>query len=83
MQESRYLQVGGGEAYFIMVEVEQKADRNKKEALFGEKGLMIGTLWLTQGKSKFEKKLFLKQGFKHLLFKGETIDKKVVKKDIV
>lgn len=77
------MQVGGGEAYFIMVEVEQKADRSKKEALFGEKGLMIGTLWLAQGKSKFEKKLFLKQGFKHLLFKGETIDKKVVKKDIV
>jgi hypothetical protein len=44
---------------------------------------MIGTLWLVQGKSKFEKKLFLKQGFKHLLFKGETVDKKVVKKDIV
>lgn len=45
---------------------------------------MIGTLWVAQGKSKFEKKLFLKkEGFKHLLFKGETIDKKVVKKDIV
>jgi len=44
---------------------------------------MIGTLWLAQGKNKFEKKLFLKQGYKHLLFKAETIDKKVVKKDIV
>jgi hypothetical protein len=66
-----------------MLEVQQKADKNKREVLFGEKGLMIGTLWLIQGKSKFEKRLFLKQGFKHLLFKGETIDKKVVKKDIV
>jgi hypothetical protein len=53
------------------------------EVLFGEKGLMIGTLWLAQSKNKFEKKLFLKQGYKHLLFKAETIDKKVVKKDIV
>lgn len=53
------------------------------DVLFGEKGLMIGTLWLFQAKNKFQKKLMLKPGYKHLLFKAETIDKKVVKKDIV
>ena len=64
-----------------MLEVQQKAE--KKEAMFGDKGLMIGTLWVAQEKSRCERKLFLKQGYKHLLFKAETIDKKVVKKDIV
>ena len=44
---------------------------------------MIGTLWVEHGKSGLERKLFLKQGYKHLLFKGESVDKKVVKKDIV
>jgi hypothetical protein len=44
---------------------------------------MIGSFLIFQGKNRNEKKLFLKQGYKHLLFKGETIDKKVVKKDIV
>lgn len=75
--------MAGEDSYFIMLSVEQKEDKNKKEALFGEKGLMIGTLWIAQGKNRLEKKLFLKQGFKHLLFKAETVDKKVVKKDIV
>jgi hypothetical protein len=44
---------------------------------------MIGSFLIFQGKNRNEKKLFLKQGYKHLLFKAETIDKKVVKKDIV
>jgi len=45
--------------------------------------MMIGSFFIFQGKNRLEKKLFLKQGYKHLLFRGETIDKKVVKKDIV
>lgn len=66
-----------------MLEIDQRKDEKIGETIVGSKGLAIGTLLLSQGKSKVEKKLFLKQGFQHILFKGETIDKKVVKKDIV
>mgnify|MGYP001013460948 CR=1 FL=1 len=51
--------------------------------MFGEKGLTIGSMWLFQGKNRVEKKLSLKPGYKNLLFRAETIDKTVVKKDIV
>ncbi len=51
--------------------------------MFGEKGLAIGSLWLFQGKNRVERKLSLKPGYKNLLFRAETIDKKVAKKDIV
>ena len=53
------------------------------DLLFGGGNLLLGTFWLLQNKNKFEKKLLIRQGFKHLLFRAETIDKKVVKQDIV
>jgi hypothetical protein len=70
MKKNNVIRISGGDSYYLMLQVEQKSDKDKRELIFGDKGLMIGTLWLQQGKSKFEKKLFIKQGFKHLLFKG-------------
>lgn len=66
-----------------MIEVTHKPQVSKVDIMFGDNGLMIGTFWLLQGKSRLEKKLFLKQGYKHLLFRAEAIDKNVVKQDIV
>lgn len=53
-----------------MLEIDQRKDDKIVETIVGSKGLPIGTLLLEQGKSKQEKKLFLKQGFQHILFKG-------------
>ena len=75
--------MGGGETYYAMLEFSYKPNINKVDILFGEHGLMIGTFWLVQGRSKLEKKLFIRQGYKHLLFRGESVDKKVAKQDIV
>jgi hypothetical protein len=66
-----------------MLEINHRQDINKIEILFGDNGLMVGTYWMVQGKSKLEKKLFIRQGYKHLLFRAEALDTKVVKQDIV
>jgi hypothetical protein len=45
--------------------------------------MLLGTLKIQyNNNAKFEKKVFLQHN-KLIFFKGETIDKKVVKKDIV
>jgi hypothetical protein len=66
-----------------MLRVTPKPSINKMELLFGGGNLMLGTFWLLQNKNRLEKKLVIRQGFKHLLFRAEAIDKKVVKQDIV
>lgn len=53
-----------------MLEVTHKPNVNKVDIMFGDNGLMIGTFWVLQGKSRLEKKLFLNKGYKHLLFRA-------------
>jgi len=53
MKSSKDIRVEGGATYFIMLEIKLKNNTNNIESiLFGDKGLMIGTLNLYQGKSK-------------------------------
>lgn len=70
-----------------MLEVKPR-EQSKEAALFGgqegeKKGLLLGTLSLSYGKCQMETKVMLESNYKHLLFKAETLDRKVVKKDLV
>jgi len=68
--EQTKIRLGGGETYYAMLRISPKTSINKMDLLFAGGNLMLGTYWLFQNKNKLEKKLVIRSGFKHLLFRA-------------